>query len=348
MSSGCEIVFEISLSGAWAILLSRLQFLGFFKGMRKQSTSSKSQGTRVSRRLKQVPSPEEVLPANVSEKHPKRRKTSEDTSSPERENTTGLAILPDELLLEILAYYPDNEPELNEDIGRDADAHFARRERLIALSQTCRNLRRFLRPYVWCRIEVFTGMRVSTGILTTKRQLAFELIRQLEIVTIRDPSLAEYVKYVYPNGNLEPLTLLTFGMSSIVNVMIGEYAVRNVVGELMRCLAIFPNVHTFKVNYTPLTILLREAITRGFSHCKVFPQIRSITVPKECPSLLKYFPGARHVHLIGSAQRLSAHIASLLACCPLMEHISLFIPSCVELFPSLLFRYRLTSVTHSS
>jgi hypothetical protein len=163
--------------------------------MRKQSTSSKSQGSRVSSRLKRVldNAPEDVPPPNVSKKHPKRCETS-DTSSPERENTTGFAILPDELLLEILSYYPDSEHELNEDIGKNADAHFARRERLIALSQTCKNLRRFLRPYVWRRIEVFTGMRVSTGILRTKRQLAFELIRQLEIVTIRDPGLAEYVK----------------------------------------------------------------------------------------------------------------------------------------------------------
>ena len=160
--------------------------------MKKQSTSSKS---RVSSRLKRVLDnpPEEVPPPNVSKKHPKRCKTS-DTSSPERENTNGLAILPDELLLEILSYYLDSEPELDDDVGKNADAHFARRERLIALSQTCKNLRRFLRPYIWRRIEVFTGMHVSTGTLRTRRQLAFELIRQLEIVTIRDPGLAEYVK----------------------------------------------------------------------------------------------------------------------------------------------------------
>jgi len=48
-------------------------------------------------------------------------------------------------------------------------------------------------------------MHISAGILRTQRQLAVELIRQLEIVTIRDPSLAEYVKYVEPNGNLELL-----------------------------------------------------------------------------------------------------------------------------------------------
>jgi hypothetical protein len=68
--------------------------------------------------------------------------------------------------------------------------------KLEALSQACRNLRRFLRPYVWGRIEVFTEVRVSSGeTLDTEQQLALELIRQLEIVAIRNPSLS-YVKYV--------------------------------------------------------------------------------------------------------------------------------------------------------
>jgi len=139
--------------------------------------------------------------ANAPKKPSKRSKICEDTASPERENTTGLAILPDELLLEILSYYPDGTAEVHEDHTRmdlvDANAHFARRERLIALSQMCRNLRRFLRPYVWRRIEVFSGMCVSAGeVLNTKKKVALELIRQLEAVTIRDPVLAGCVKYV--------------------------------------------------------------------------------------------------------------------------------------------------------
>ena len=120
-------------------------------------------------------------------------------------------------------------------------------------------------------------------------------------------------------------------MFSVVNIMMGDCSVGNVLQELTRCLAIFPNVHTFKLNNTQLTNLLCQAITRGFSHCKTFPQIRSVTVPKYCGSLLKSFPGARHVRITGSAQDLSAYNASILACGPLIEHISLSIPSGVEL-----------------
>jgi hypothetical protein len=159
------------------------------------SRSSKSQRSRKVKKALKSAAPEKVPPANAS-KNPSKRRRFKDAPSPERENATGLAILPDELLLEILSYYPESEPDPNEEYSReDADAHFARRERLITLSQTCRNLRRFLRPYVWRRIEVFTGMRVSAGeVLNIQGKVALELIRQLEIVTIRDPELAEYVK----------------------------------------------------------------------------------------------------------------------------------------------------------
>lgn len=118
---------------------------------------------------------------------------------PGPENTTGLPMFPAELLLEILSYCEsDPDPALDEEYNKkDADAHFANRERLMALSQTCRNLRLFFLPYLWNRIEVFSGMRAPTGeVLNSDEQLAFELVRQLEIVTIRDPDLARYVKCV--------------------------------------------------------------------------------------------------------------------------------------------------------
>ena len=137
-------------------------------------------------------------------------------------------------------------------------------------------------------------------------------------------------------------------MSSVVNVMIGDHCVKNVVQELARCLAIFPNLHTFKFNHTKLTVSLDEATSYGFRPYEAFPQIRSITVPTDCEYLLIYFPGARRVHIIGSLPVQSDNRVSFFAThCPLMENISLSIPSRVEFLSSLLFRYRLTSVTCS-
>jgi len=83
---------------------------------------------------------------------------------------------------------------------------------------------------------------------------------------------------VEPNGNLKLLkngSLLTFEMSSVINVMLGEYSVKNVVQELARCLAIFPNLHTLKLNHTQVAIALCPAIHFGFHRFKSFPQIRS-------------------------------------------------------------------------
>ena len=176
--------------------------------MKKLSTNSRSQPPRVAK-LKRTPDTREgplvevastKANLNASKKRSKRRKISKDTASPARENNSGLAIFPDELLLEILSYYPESEIDPNRvciEADNDPDIHFVRRETLNALSQTCRNLRRFLHPYVWRRIEVFFGMRVSyQEQVSTQEEVALELLRQLEIVTIRDPMLVEYVKYV--------------------------------------------------------------------------------------------------------------------------------------------------------
>ena len=247
----------------------------------------------------------------------------------ERENTTGLATLPDELLLEILSFYPESEPDPKEKYSKEeADAHFARRERLITLSQTCRNLRRFLRPYVWRRIEVFTGMRVSTGeVLDTPEKLALELIRQLEIVTVRDPELADFVKYVprVTFGNFDPSD---FRIISVVNIMIGDYCVKNVLGELARCLDIFPNVHTLKLDHQMSPVTLDRAITYGFGRHKSFPQIRFVTLRPECVSFLSYLPGVRYFYFIApKASRFEGRLLELGPCCPLLENICVSVPS---------------------
>jgi len=117
-------------------------------------------------------------------------------------NSGGLPALPDELLLEVLSYYPPiSLPTLSRK-HIDTAAHIARRETLLTLSGLSSNLRRFFRPYIWQRIEVCAGMPVGKTTLNQangkeeKKAFALELLRQLEIVTIRNPTLAQYVECV--------------------------------------------------------------------------------------------------------------------------------------------------------
>ncbi|KIM45472.1 hypothetical protein M413DRAFT_442140 [Hebeloma cylindrosporum] len=213
----------------------------------------------------------ELPPSNaVSQKPSKRTKhSSEDTQSPEA------------------GAKAQDKPELSEYSSvTDATAHFSRRERLIALSQTCRNLRRFLRPYVWCRIEVLDRMIPTTvqSVMDAEPRLALELVRQLEIVTVRDPSLAEYVK--------------------VVNVMIGNHCIRDVLRELARCLALFPNLEVFRMDHIKRgpyrrKLHINQAITYGFDRYKSFPQIRSVRIPRSCYIMQKYFPNAQMFWLNG-------------------------------------------------
>ena len=134
-------------------------------------------------------------PHQTQKRHPKRQKKDADdlaarSLSLGRQdiNTTGLPAFPDELLAEVLFQLPTVPLPTIEIILQDAKTHILRQKTLLALSQTCSNLRRFFRPYAWDRIEVVT----SKGRASNR-----ELLRQLEVVTVRDSSLAHLVKYVH-------------------------------------------------------------------------------------------------------------------------------------------------------
>ncbi|KAF8968948.1 hypothetical protein BDZ97DRAFT_1754896 [Flammula alnicola] len=239
-------------------------------------------------------------------------------------NTSGLPVFPDELLLEVLSYYPGTSKATLKSDAIDVNARLARREALNSLSQTCRNLRKFFRPYIWQCIEVCSGMQVGNSILyngTKKRdrKFALELLRQLEIVTIRDPALAEYVK--------------------IVNVEIQDYSFKAVLTELARCLALFSNLHTVKLQIVE-TKWEADAIFRRYS----YPQIRFVIANLPGCYLLNSCPGVRTVYaldvdtsvpLIYQEER-NEFLELVVEHCRYLENFSLGIPcEMIDKLPSL-------------
>ena len=128
-------------------------------------------------------------------------------SSTHAVNTRGFATLADEIYLEIVSQIPTVPIPTSESIHFESypEIRRSRHETLLSLSQTSRSLRRFFWRYLWQRIEVREGMKFGdkggtfgtlkdTRTRPSRDKYAIELVRQLEIVTIRNPHLAQYVK----------------------------------------------------------------------------------------------------------------------------------------------------------
>ncbi len=71
---------------------------------------------------------------------------------------------------------------------------------LLVLSQTCHSLRNGFLPLVWERLEACASRKPLLSplyhhkhILSWEKEVATELVRQLEVVTGRDSTLAVYV-----------------------------------------------------------------------------------------------------------------------------------------------------------
>jgi len=198
-------------------------------------------------------------------------------------NVTGfnLAVLPPELLLEIVEYFP-SIPVPCGYMEKPVDKTLCDRQfTLRTLSQLCRSFRNLLLPYVWRHIEVCsvksTTLQAQTRITGVwgefwpwEKEIAVELVRQLEIMTIRNPAYAAHVQ--------------------TVSVFIGEHSIRNVLRELARCLALMPNLKTLQYHGVHLDHVSAGAFL-GYS----YPSIRTVV---GCNlSLLPACPEIRHVHL---------------------------------------------------
>lgn len=124
-------------------------------------------------------------------------------------NSIGLTGLPNDVLLEILSHIPSYPlPKLN---WIDAAYDPEHRLTLVSLSQICQSFRGFFLRHVWRRIEAQYGQSLSGHrCLATYKQWSRtsmenrnvyikwyvdEIVRQLEVIMIRNPSLAEYVQW---------------------------------------------------------------------------------------------------------------------------------------------------------
>ncbi|KAF8907644.1 hypothetical protein CPB84DRAFT_1768428 [Gymnopilus junonius] len=212
-------------------------------------------------------------------------------------NTAGLPTFPDELLFEILSHLP-TAPMPNAGYGPlDAECHIVRQQSLLTLSLTCSNLRRFFRPYVWNRIEIISSKGRTSNL---------ELLRQLEVVTVRDPSLAQYVE--------------------VVNVHVRDYSVVPVVEELARCIAIFPNLHSVKlqISFNPAErpFGYRSEVSKIFSS-RSYPQIRSIFVSKSAYGLLASCPEVLEARNLEVGRLDGWHFLRAISSCHRLENLEI-------------------------
>jgi len=129
------------------------------------------------------------------------------------------------------------------------------------------------------------------------RSLALELVRQLEIVTIRDPTLAEYVQ--------------------IVNVEIGIYAQTSVLAELARCLALFPNMHTVQLNIEE-TDIPQKMIAQPFAGY-VYHSVQTVVVSSNILDFFKCCPQARRVDYLKTYFPPRTFWDAVAASCPRLE-----------------------------
>ncbi|KAF9482369.1 hypothetical protein BDN70DRAFT_436274 [Pholiota conissans] len=221
------------------------------------------------------------------------------TTSARPKNLRGLPCLPDEIYLEILSHLP-SFPLLSCHDASDIATYGPRRLALDALSQTCSDLRRVFLRYRWQRIEVYSQMELEVGrgplpktrynrkgkSVAGNRAYAMELVRQLEVVTVREPGLAQVV--------------------NVLDIYITDYSAETVIPELARCMSLMPNLHTVYIDFAffgAIGFHQSSIIIDSFAPYK-YPQIKNANVSlnafffiSRCPDLKVLHIQRRHLWL---------------------------------------------------
>ncbi|EAU92311.1 hypothetical protein CC1G_00530 [Coprinopsis cinerea okayama7 len=199
--------------------------------------------------------------------------------SPQNANA-GFCRLPDELISEVLSYYPEVGPLTS---AVDGTARYQAREPILpvsylvrpdtlrALSQTCVAYRRLFLPILWERLEVCVEARGKEQFF---RHAGESLTRKCNGL-LENPDLLDMVRYV--------------------NVILTRYKSDMVLPTFTKCLKAMPNVHTIHVlhAHTQMT----SHIKAGFEGVSL-PTIRTLIIPGYCHELLKTCPEVRSVQCI--------------------------------------------------
>jgi hypothetical protein len=143
-------------------------------------------------------------------------KSSATSSSPASisENSSGLRCLPAELIFIIISFLPSPPVPCRQAQLLTDDTYF-RNQALFSLSQASSWLRQVVLPYVWQSFEVYrasaesekdasplsksTSSRSSSqaNLESNRRKaLSIELIKKIEIVTVRDPTRVQTIRHV--------------------------------------------------------------------------------------------------------------------------------------------------------
>ncbi|KAF8906671.1 hypothetical protein CPB85DRAFT_1436801 [Mucidula mucida] len=207
-------------------------------------------------------------------------------SLPPDANTKGLPTLPVELHLEIISYLP-SVPIPCLQSGILCEEYRIKFDTMFAISQTCRVLYHLFKPLLWETLEACALNLPRTGCTTGRpKAMATELVLWLEVVSIRAPALANYVR--------------------VFNVALTAFSSRNVYQEFTRCLQLLPNLHTLQIVSFPdshekdkCLWHLSGAFKGGIS----LPTVHTVTIPQCIYERIvasdgpRIFPNLRHLSL---------------------------------------------------
>ncbi|KAJ7215198.1 hypothetical protein C8J57DRAFT_1396999 [Mycena rebaudengoi] len=182
-------------------------------------------------------------------------------------NTTGFPALPVETLYEITEHLNPLST---------CDYICLRTRTMRSLAETCRRLRSIFLALSFESLEAWGNLDRLCRKKDLARELATQLVRQIEIVTIRNSALAQYVK--------------------TVTVSLTTYSAATVYPEFFGCLSVLPNLETLQI------LCLAESWRNNPFHAalgdRIFPTVRTLLVPQKAFDIIAHYPNIERLTIV--------------------------------------------------